>query len=145
MRDHAIVTRDPLDSAALVDLVSDGRFGAVATFLGVVRTPNKGKEVLHIDYEGYDAMMESQMRAIAEELRESYGIGGVAIAHRLGRLRPGEASVAVVVSGRHRKETLAACQAGIDRVKERLPVWKYEVTDEGADWVSGTDAAGETI
>jgi molybdopterin synthase catalytic subunit len=145
MLDHAIVTRDPIDPEALVSLIADTTFGAIATFLGLVRSPNKGKVIVHIDYEGYDAMMQTEIQAIAAELREDFGIGRVVISHRLGRLWPGETSVAVLVSGRHRKETLAACTSGIEKVKERLPVWKHEATTEGANWVPGTDVAGRTI
>ena len=52
-------------------------------------------------------------------------------------------SVAIAISSRHRKEALAACQEGIDRIKERLPIWKYEVTEEGAGWVPGISVASE--
>jgi molybdopterin synthase catalytic subunit len=145
MREYPIVTHDPIDPEALIALVSDRMYGAVAIFFGLVRSPNKRQAVLHIDYEGYDAMIETQMRAIVEELRTHFEIGRVAIAHRLGRLRPGEVSVAIAISSRHRKEALAACQEGIDRIKERLPIWKYEVTEEGAGWVPGISVASESF
>jgi molybdopterin synthase catalytic subunit len=145
MTDYNIVTRDPIDLSVLVPLISATEFGAIATFLGLVRSPNNGKVVLYIDYEGYESMMEAQMQSIATELREDFNIGQVVIAHRLGRLQPGDTSIAVLVSGRHRKETLAACAAGIDRIKERLPVWKHEATTQGTNWVPGTNVAGKTL
>ena len=145
MTDHGIVTRNLIDTRVLEPLISATEFGAIATFLGLVRSPNNGKAVLYIDYEGYESMMKTEMRAIAAGLRDDFGIGQVVISHRLGRLQPGDTSVAVLVSGQHRKETLAACAAGIDRVKERLPVWKHEATTEGTKWVPGTDVAGKTL
>tara|TARA_B100000686_G_C16445262_1_gene789115 strand:+ start:166 stop:603 length:438 start_codon:yes stop_codon:yes gene_type:complete len=145
MTDCNIVTRDPIDLKVLIPLISVTEFGAIATFLGLVRSPNKGEIVLHIDYEGYETMMKTEMQSIATELRDDFNIGQVVIAHRLGRLQPGDVSIAVLVAGRHRKETLAACSKGIDKIKERLPVWKHEATTEGTYWVPGTDVAGKTL
>lgn len=143
--DHFFVTEAVLDSVHYHQLVSGPSCGAVTSFIGSVRSPNKGQVVKHIDYEGYEAMILAQMRVVAGELREQYDLGGLAIAHRLGRLFPGEASIMIVVASKHRKDALAACQACIDRCKELLPVWKREVTETGEVWVEGSSIAGETL
>lgn len=143
--DVALVTREPLDLGALVDRASDPRWGALASFVGTVRSPNRGRVVDHIDYEGYEAMMRVQMLEVAAALRAERPLGRVVIAHRLGRLGPGEASIAVVVAAEHRREALAACREGIDLLKERLPVWKYEVDDRGEGWVEGSSTAAEPL
>ena len=143
--DHFFVTEGVLDIAHLTALAVAPEWGAVASFLGTVRSPNLGQTVRHIDYEGYETMILGQMKRAAEELRARAELGHVVIAHRLGRLRPGEASVAIVVSSRHRREALAACSNLIDRLKELLPVWKYEVADESEGWVAGSAAAAETL
>lgn len=144
-RDRFVVTREPLDLGGLIAQLADPAFGALATFVGTVRSPNRGKRVRFIDYEGYEAMMTTQMARVAAELRERHAVGAVAIAHRLGRLEPGAASIAVVVASPHRAAALAACREGIDRCKELLPVWKYEVDDDGGGWVVGSTGAAEPL
>lgn len=144
-QDHLFVTREVLEPAHYLTLVSAPQFGAVASFLGTVRSPNAGEQVTYIDYEGYEMMLHTQLKVLAEELRARYDLGHIVVAHRLGRLAPGEASIAVVVSSQHRKDALQACQFGIDRAKELLPVWKREVTEQGAVWVAGSVAAGEPL
>ena len=140
--DYFKVTQDELDPAAYLILVMRPEFGAVASFMGTVRSPNAGETVDYIDYEGYESMIETQMGVLAKELRDTFDLGHIVFAHRLGRLKPGEASIAIVISSKHRKDALAACQRGIDRVKELLPVWKHEVTDKGTVWVEGSTKAG---
>lgn len=144
-RDRFVVGEAPIDLGALVSAVAAPTFGAIATFVGTVRSPNAGVEVAYIDYEGYDAMIVTQMGEVAASLRSDASLGHIALAHRLGRLRPGEASIAVVVSGRHRRETLEACRRGIDLCKERLPVWKYEVGADGGAWVDGSSGVAKPL
>lgn len=143
--DHLIVTRDALEVARYLELVQDPACGATACFLGTVRSPNRGERVRHIDYEGYEAMLETQLAQLAGELRAAFDLGSLVLAHRLGRLVPGEASIAIVAASAHRKDALAACQRGIDRAKELLPVWKYEVGEAAARWVEGSSTAGQPL
>ena len=143
--DHFFVTEDPLELSRYVALVTAPAFGAVGSFIGTVRSPNLGQEVRYIDYQGYEAMIFAQMKRAADELRGRFELGCVVFAHRLGRLKPGEASIMIVVSSKHRKDALLATHAAIDRLKETLPVWKLEVTQGGAQWVEGSSAAAETL
>lgn len=145
MANHFFVTEDVLDLQRYISLVSESTYGAVSSFLGTVRSPNLGQAVRHIDYEGYEAMLQTQMAVLAKELRSSFDIGHLVLAHRLGRLVPGEASIAIVVSSKHRNAALHACELGINRAKELLPVWKLEVNTDGSQWVEGSVAAGEQL
>jgi MoaE-MoaD fusion protein len=103
MNNHFFVTTAPLDHAHYLSLVTAGEYGAVASFLGTVRSPNAGENVLYIDYEGYENMMYTQMKVIADIMRESLELGHLVLAHRLGKMYPGEASIAIVASSKHRK------------------------------------------
>ncbi len=143
--DHLFVTGGVLDLAHLHALAVADPYGAVASFVGTVRSPNLGQEVEYIDYEGYEAMILTQMKVVASELREQFDLGKIVISHRLGRLEPSEASIAVVISSKHRRAALEATHACIDRIKELLPVWKREVTADGEAWVEGQSVAGETL
>lgn len=144
-KDHFFVTEADLELSRYVSLASDPKFGAVATFSGTVRSPNAGRNVRYLDYQGYETMILGQMKRAATELRERSELGRIVFAHRLGRLRPGEASIVIVVSSAHRKDALLAVHAAIDRLKEILPVWKLEVTSEGKRWVEGSSAAAEPL
>ena len=144
-RDHLLVSHAPLEPGRYLDLVADPACGACASFLGTVRSPNAGQRVRYIEYQGYESMILTQMKLLADELRARFDLGSLVLAHRLGQLAPGEASIAVVIASAHRRDALAACQSAIDRAKELLPVWKYEVSDAGGSWVAGSSAAGEPL
>jgi molybdopterin synthase catalytic subunit len=131
------LTHEPLDLKALVDWATAPEYGAVVSFLGTTRSPNRGEEVAYLEYEAYPEMAERVMAEIIGEMRARWPLGRVALWHRLGRVDPGEASIAIVVSARHRKEAFAACQYAIDRVKQVLPVWKKEHRQDGSFWVEG--------
>ncbi len=139
------VNEAPIDLAELVSFVTADACGAIATFVGTVRSPNDGQDVVHIDYQGYPAMIAAEMDRIADELeRDAEGLR-LALVHRLGRLLPAEASIAVVVSSPHRDAALDACRAGIEACKRRLPVWKYEVGSAGEGFVHGRSDAAPTL
>jgi molybdopterin synthase catalytic subunit/molybdopterin converting factor small subunit len=143
--DHFFVTEAPLELAHYVALVSAPAYGAVSTFSGTVRSPNHGQDVRSIDYQGYEPMILSQMKRAALELRERFELGRITFAHRLGLLLPGEASIAIAISSAHRRDSLLATHAAIDRLKELLPVWKLETNTDGSHWVEGSATAAETL
>lgn len=130
-----LVTYEPLDLGRLIAAVADQRSGAVATFLGTVRSPNEGHVVRWIDYEGYEAMIDAELGRIALGVRRDHGVLGLALAHRLGRCSPGEASIAIVATSPHREAAFEACRAALTRCKARLPIWKHEVSEAGARWI----------
>ena len=129
--------REPLDLSPLLAFVQGPQEGAVAVFLGTVRDHHAGRRVLHLEYEAYPGMAESEMRRIAEEARERFSVSRLAVAHRTGRLEIGETSVAVAVAAPHRREALEACRFVIDTLKRRAPIWKREVYEGGAVWIEG--------
>ena len=62
-------------------------------------------------------------------------MGYVSIFHRLGRVDPGEASVAIVVAAPRRGPAFEAGRYAIERIKEVVPIWKREVWSDGYVWV----------
>lgn len=120
--------------------VSDPAAGAVATFVGITRNSFGGKRVRHLEYEAYGPLAERALESVGMEIAKRWpAVTGVAIAHRLGRVEIGEASVVVAVSAPHRVDALAACAFGIDLLKRELPVWKKEFLDTGAIWRENLD------
>ena len=135
MRTRFEITEDPLRPETLIQEVADPAAGAVATFVGITRNSFQGKPVRHLEYEAYRPMAERALGRIGMEIANRWpSVTGVAIAHRLGRVEIGEASVVVAVSAPHRADALAACGFGIDLLKRELPVWKREILEGGAVW-----------
>ncbi|MCZ6892143.1 MAG: molybdenum cofactor biosynthesis protein MoaE [Chloroflexi bacterium] len=130
-----LVTREPLDPEVVTATVRRESNGAVVTFLGTTRNETGGHRVLYLEYEAYEGMAGKMLTRIAGEVSERWGIADVAIAHRFGRLQPGEVSMVVAVASSHRAAAFEACQYVVDRVKQNVPIWKKEVFQDGAAWV----------
>jgi len=141
-RAHALLERRPLDVGAVVARVAHPSAGAQSLFVGIVRDTHLGRSVLRIDYEAYEAMALAEMRAVAREVAECHAGARVAIAHRLGTLHVGEASVVIATSHAHRGPAIAACADAIEALKRRVPIWKREYFADGTvDWVDPTREA----
>jgi MoaE-MoaD fusion protein len=125
----------PLDLAAVLREVEDPTAGAVASFVGTVRSHSRGREVEHLEYEAYEEMAEPMLAGLGEELTERHGLCAVAIHHRLGRVEIGEASVVIAVSAPHRSAALDACREAIETLKTTIPLWKKEVYAGGEEWI----------
>lgn len=121
----------PIDIDGARSAIHDDGAGGEAVFIGTVRNSFEGRPSLGLFYESYQDLAEKEMRRIAQELRQEFGILRLVMIHRVGELAIGEAAVVVAVSAPHRGEAFAACHAGIDRVKERVPIWKKERWAEG--------------
>ena len=111
--------------------------GAVALFVGTVRDHHDGKAVRSLSYTAFSEMAEKEFRKIADEARTRWKVGAMYIAHRIGPLQIGEASVIVAVSSGHRAEAFDACRYAIETLKKTAPIWKEEFYDDGKAWVSG--------
>lgn len=133
------VTAEPLSAERYQWLVSGPECGAVVLFIGVVRELTGERRTVSLRYEAYGEMAKREMQAIAEEIQKRWPGARVALGHRVGELGPGEASVIVAVATPHRGAAFEAARYGIDTLKERVPIWKKEVWDDGESWV-GIDA-----
>ncbi len=125
----------PLDLDAVVAQVSQPDAGAVATFIGTTREHSRGRSVTSLEYDAYPEMAEAEMARIAEGLHERHDILAVAMAHRVGSVPIGEASVVIAVSAAHRAPALEACREAIDTLKQTVPVWKKEMFEGGEQWI----------
>jgi len=100
--------------------------GSVLLFLGTTRQWTGTEETEFLFYEAYHEMALKGLREIASAAAERWGLEWVEIVHRLGRVAVSEASVAVVVASPHRKESFAAGEWIMDRLKADVPIWKRE-------------------
>src|SRR5262245_24909 len=113
------LTDDPIDLSTVVAEVEDERAGAVATFLGTVRSESRGRKVVRLEYEAYEGMAEDVMADLGARLVARYDLCAIAITHRIGVCEIGETSVAIAVSAPHRQDALAACKDGIETLQEQ--------------------------
>lgn len=129
------LTDDPIDGAALVARVMRPSDGASVLFEGVVRDHHEGKAVESITYEAYHPMAEKEIDRIVQSVAAQFAGVAVAVLHRLGFLRVGETSIAIVCTSAHRAEAFAACRMTIDEIKKSVPIWKKERGPSGEEWV----------
>jgi len=131
------LTRQPVDTRAIIRRLAQGEDGAVITFEGVVRNNSKGRRTLYLDYECYELMAVKTLAEIGRALAGEHAISRIAMVHRLGRMEIGETSVAVIVTAPHRKAAFDAAFEGINRLKRLVPIWKKEYFVDGEVWVEG--------
>ena len=143
------ITHEPLNPQDITSGVEKSSNGAVVTFLGSTRDSTGGRKVLYLEYEAYRPMADQQLAVVADEMLERYGVGDVAISHRLGRLQIGDISLVVAVASPHRESAFEACKYSIDRIKQIVPIWKKEFFEGGEVWVGSQEdleaKAGEAI
>jgi molybdopterin synthase catalytic subunit len=68
-------------------------------------------------------------------MRARFGVERARVVHRVGICGIGEPSVAIAVAAPHRAAAFDACRYCIDELKKRVPIWKREVYESGAEWV----------
>ncbi len=84
-----------------------------------------------LEYSAYIPMAEKEMDRIAAEIEQAHPGARVAFRHRIGSLAIGDVAVAVAAAAPHRDEAFAACRAGIEAIKARVPIWKKEFGPDG--------------
>jgi molybdopterin synthase catalytic subunit len=112
------------------------RMGGIATFLGCARDFSEGRAVEEIGFDAYAPMALAEMRRLREEAIARFGLLDARIVHRLGKVRGGEQIVFIATGAEHRAPALEACRWLIDELKQRVPIWKKEITPDGESWVT---------
>ncbi len=136
------ITRTPIDMARLLAGVHRPQHGAVAVFAGIVRSEVSpvGGTLVALDYDAYESMARREIEQICREVLERFGVGAIRVAHRIGRMGIGEASVVIAVGSGHRNEAFTACREIIEQIKQRAPIFKRECWRDGEPtWVRGID------
>ena len=121
-----------LDVAEHLAAVEGAWVGAVTSFVGTVRAndPDARSEVVALEYSAHpdaEATLHDIALAAISTRRAA-----VAVSHRIGRLEVGDAAVVIAVATPHRDEAFTICREIIEAIKRELPVWKRQLTDDGA-------------
>lgn len=132
---HVQLLAEPLSLDRCVAAVRGPGMGGLVTFTGMVRRHSRGVTVDHLEYEAYAPMAVREMTRLCDEIEAEIAGTRLAVEHRVGRLEIGDVAVVIAAAAPHRAEAFAACRAMIDRLKDRVPIWKKEVGEDGAEWV----------
>lgn len=130
MPDHPHLKEGPLHLSDWMNLPSPPHCGAVATFAGTVRNIQEGRAVTAIRYHAYAPLAEARLREIETEAASRFG-AKVIVAHAVGMLQVGDASVVVIAWAGHRGAAFDACRWAIDTIKTSVPIWKEEHFADG--------------
>ncbi len=143
------IVEDPIDVGALVAAAQRPDCGAISTFVGTTRVDESQEaSVEYLEYEAYRPMADRKLEEIGADIGERWDVRDVSIVHRIGRVDPGEASVAIVVASARRGPAFEASRYAIERIKEVVPIWKREVWSDGYVWVGsqvGTRPAANEV
>ena len=132
---HVELTDRTLSLDRCINAVRGEGMGGLVTFTGTVRLHSRGTTIDHLEYEAYAPMAIKVMTELCDEIeRESPGVR-VAVEHRVGNLAIGDIAVVIAAAAPHRAEAFTACRAMIDRLKDRVPIWKKEIGTGGEEWV----------
>ncbi|MGA8862453.1 MAG: molybdenum cofactor biosynthesis protein MoaE [Gallionella sp.] len=115
---------------------SSRRMGGIATFIGCARDFSEGREVERISFDAYGKMAVAEMNRLRDEAIAKFGLLDARIVHRVGAVGPGDQIVFIAAGAEHRAPALQACHWLIDELKQRVPIWKKEITPQGDAWVT---------
>lgn len=151
--DRISLTYNELDEKLALKHVNDLGAGASVLFVGTTRNEFQGKSVQRLEYTAYSSLARKLMQKLIKDGREKYKksqdnghnieptgqptgqhtfsneIKRIYLAHRLGDVRTGEASILVCVSSAHRKAAFELCEEILEEVKRQVPIWKKEIYD----------------
>ena len=115
---------------------SSKRMGGIATFIGCARDFSEGREVSQIGFEAYGSMALAEMNKLRSEAIEKFGLLDARIVHRVATVHAGDNIVFIAAGAEHRAAAFDACRWMIDELKQRVPIWKKEITPQGESWVT---------
>jgi molybdopterin synthase catalytic subunit len=140
MIEPVAVLEMPLDALRLRAEAKDPASGAVVVFEGCARDHHEGQSVEGLAYEAFVPMALAELGKLRLEAMGRFGLQHCLIHHRIGPVPLTEAAVVIVTASAHRREAFEASLWLMDRIKERVPIWKRERYSEGGEsWVEGAE------
>ncbi|CAI7566643.1 unnamed protein product [Penicillium crustosum] len=120
---HITLTYETLDANTCLSQTASPAAGANILFLGTTRDTFEGRSVSQLSYTAYPPLTLKTLAGIAEAAVKTHKLEGVSIAHRLGIVPIGEASIAIA---------------------EKAEIWKREeFVDGGMEWRANADRDAE--
>lgn len=132
---HAAIAETPLDRSRARTETVTAHEGACVIFEGIVRDHDHDRtDVVGLGYSAHPDAARILGDVVAE-IETEFGVHAWA-EHRVGELQIDDVALLAACAAAHRAEAFAACGALVDRIKERVPVWKHQRFADGTDeWV----------
>ncbi|KAM8792687.1 molybdopterin synthase catalytic subunit isoform 2-T2 [Eudromia elegans] len=116
-KDFIKLKSEKLSVDEVSELVVSPCCGAVSLFIGTTRNNFEGKKVIHLEYEAYTSMAETEIKKICGDVRHKWpSVKHIAVHHRLGA------------------ESLEAVRYCINTLKASVPIWKKEIYEDEYSW-----------
>tara|TARA_Y100001958_G_scaffold157745_1_gene153631 strand:- start:1681 stop:2118 length:438 start_codon:yes stop_codon:yes gene_type:complete len=111
--------------------------GAQSNFIGFMRNNNiQRDDVMAMDLEYYPEMTKFYLENLGEKVKDKFKLLNFMIAHRIGKVFPGDCIVVVACWTSHRKESMEAVEVILEDLKHNAPLWKKEYfIDNSSKWV----------
>ncbi len=137
MLDVRLLT-EPFNPGAFVGPFTNAHpgLGGVCTFVGEVRGGG-GVEALELSH--YEPLTLPGMQALAETVANRFGLMGMLMLHRVGKMYPGEPIVCVSAAAEHRRSAIDAVDFAMDHLKSDSWFWKRELRGGIWSWIEPRD------
>ncbi|MDG6907622.1 MAG: molybdenum cofactor biosynthesis protein MoaE [Nitrososphaerota archaeon] len=112
--------------------------GSVTSFLGVSRLESYDgkKKIKYLVMESYEEHANKVLGKICKELKKKYNLTDILIVHALGKFKPGEPVVMVVLSSPRRVQSFKALEEAVERYKNEPALFKQEIYVDGSSaWI----------
>jgi molybdopterin synthase catalytic subunit len=116
-------------------VLKEGKYGAIANFVGTMRDYNQGDTVKKMYLEHYSGMTEKYLQKISETAMQRWNIVDTLIIHRVGEVQISDTIVLVAAWAGHRAPAFEACRFLIEELKHNAPFWKQETLTDKVRWV----------
>lgn len=123
---HVELCYDALDINFASRFIRSPTAGANILFLGTTRNNFDNRPVSHLTYQAYPKLALNTLLKIATEVRAKHNLEKLIIVHRLGEVPIEEESIIVGISSGHRGEGWKGAEETLERVKDRVEIWKQE-------------------
>ncbi|MDR0913305.1 MAG: molybdenum cofactor biosynthesis protein MoaE [Methanobrevibacter sp.] len=106
--------------------------GAIFTFEGFVRGKEDNSKVKELNLTTTDIEnTQKELEELVENVSKEYDTIEISVVHYIGKFYTGDSLFLVAILGKHRKESLAALNDIIEKVKFDLDFQKEEISDSG--------------
>ncbi len=131
-----IFQKETIDASKIIEDTGSESDGSILCFIGRARNRSRERDVLYLEYEIYESMAAREMDKIVTKAMSGWTLSHCTVIHRFGPVKIGEASILISVSSPHRNESYMASRYIIDKIKEKVPIWKKEFYSDGSVWIS---------
>ena len=112
--------------------------GSVMSFLGVARleSANGKKKIKSLFMESYEKHANQLLAKICKEVKKKYELTDIQIVHALGKFKPGDPVVLVLVASPRRGRSFKALHEAVERYKKEPALFKQEIYFDGtSSWI----------